>query len=401
MKLYAQHGFQPGKRIGQAHSDGLIDGVVYGAKDIDPNKLADVLNTQPDPFDRFFDPQYYACMIAAQPGARLGWLLGEGEKGYPYFRARRRADLERETNVRMDLETCLGFQASLPLTGLIAPNIVVRRALDSVEGSIAKNFIRQTAMISQSIAPNRPAYATLAISTPALSDRIELQNFLQEITEVDAPPAGFYLLLERPDQAISSSLTEQDVLSRWMLINHTLKVNGFKVINGYTDGLAPYIGATGADAVASGWFNTLKAFSLKKFEPAADQFARRPVARYTSKTLLKSVRYTELHDLRGAFPEVLNGLPSDAYYDPVEGSEPAEAIHETLQNWDALRSIIGCCCAATVNTSLSACHQALDHAADLYGRIAERGYTLRERSSNAHIEAVRYELEAFEELAEI
>jgi hypothetical protein len=239
------------------------------------------------------------------------------------------------------------------------------------------------------------------VSTPALADRIELQNFLQEVTEMEDPPSGFYLLLERPDQTVPPSLTEQDELSRWMLVVHTLKVNGFKVITGYTDGLAPYIGAAGADAAASGWFNTLKTFSLKKFEPIGASFARRPVMRYMSTALLKSIRSTELHDLRGPFPAVLNGLATDAYYDPDAGSEPAEPLHESLQNWDAVRAMVKSYGGKDISASLALCRQALDDAEDLYGEITAQGYTLRDRSSNAHIEAIRYELEAFEQLAEI
>jgi hypothetical protein len=401
MKLYAQHGFQPGKRIAQGLADGFIEGAIYGARDVAPDKLAELLSAQKKGSDRFFDPQYYACMVAAQPGARLGWLETEDDDGYPYFRARRRAELERESNVRADLEACLGFQSSFPLTGLIAPNVVIRRAFDSVEGSIAKNFIRHCAVAAKKVAPKLPVYATLAVSTPALADRIELQNFLQEVTEMEDPPSGFYLLLERPDQTVPPSLTEQDELSRWMLVVHTLKVNGFKVITGYTDGLAPYIGAAGADAAASGWFNTLKTFSLKKFEPIGASFARRPVMRYMSTALLKSIRSTELHDLRGPFPAVLNGLATDAYYDPDAGSEPAEPLHESLQNWDAVRAMVKSYGGKDISASLALCRQALDDAEDLYGEITAQGYTLRDRSSNAHIEAIRYELEAFEQLAEI
>jgi hypothetical protein len=128
---------------------------------------------------------------------------------------------------------------------------------------------------------------------------------------------------------------------------------------------------------------------------------RKAVPRYTSVSLLKSIRSTELHDLRDDFPEILNTLPSDNYYDPKEGSEPAEGWHESLQNWEALRTMISCCTAKDVRSSTKACHRALIGADDLYGRIADVGYTLRDRSSNAHIEAIRYELEAFSELAEI
>jgi hypothetical protein len=399
MKLYAQHGFQPGKRITQGLADGLIDGVIYSAKEVDPAKLPDLLNEQKPRTDRFLDPQYYACLLATQPGARLGWLLDDA--GYPYFEARRRVELERENVVRADLEACLSFQSSLPVTALIAPNIVIRRSFDSAEGVIAKDFIRNTAAVARQVAPKRQVYATLAVSTTALNDRVELQNFLQEITELEEPPTGFYLLLERPDQSIPITVTEPDVLSRWMLLNHTLKINGFRLINGYTDGFSPFLGAVGSDAVASGWFNTLKSFSLKKFEPATDQFARRPVARYTTRALLRSIRYTELHDLRRPFPEILNKLPSDAFYDAAEGSEPAETMHDALQNWDAIRLIIRDCVQGDVESSLSACHEALNDAQDLYGRISQRGLTLRDRSSDLHIKPLREELERFVKLAEI
>jgi hypothetical protein len=399
MKLYAQHGFQPGKRISQALTDRLIDGVVYSAKDLAPAELSQTLAAQTKNSDRFFDPQYYASVIAGQPGARLGWLFGD--EGYPYFHARRRPDLERETKVREDLEACLSFQAELPVTALIAPNILVRRALDSIEGGIAKQFIRNTATVAKRVAPGKPVYATLAVSAGALADRIELQTFLQEMTEIENPPDGFYLLIERPDQAVAPSLTEPDVLSRWMLVNHTLRVNGLKVMNGYTDLLAPYLGAAGATAVACGWWNTLKAFSMKKFEPAPDHIMRKPLPRYTSVSLLKSIRCTELHDLRDDLPGVLNNLGADRYFDRDEGSEPTESWQEALQNWEALRTMIARCSKSDASSSVAACKEALEGAEDLYARITDVGYTLRDRSSNAHIEAIGYELDAFSESAEI
>ena len=254
MEILAQHGFGNGQRIERGLNDGLIQGAIFGAKDITPSKLADFLATIAAEYPnstRLFDPQFYAAMIAAKPGARLGSLMGEDS--YTYFDTRRRRDLEREQQVIDDLESILQFQAGLPVTALIAPNIVIQRSFDSVEATVSKSFLRNAARIRNEVANGVPLYATLAVSSAALNDRIELQNFLQEITEIDEPPDGFYLLLEKPDTTIPATLTEPDVLSRWMLMNHTLKLNGFRVINGYTDVLAPYLGAAGADAVASGW----------------------------------------------------------------------------------------------------------------------------------------------------
>lgn len=400
MQLLAQHGFGNGEKIARALNEGLVDGAIFSAKDISPSKLASKLAEMEEDYPqsvRLFDPQFYAALIAAQPGARLGNL--DGDEAHSYFEARRRRELEREPQVQEDLNTVIAYQQALPVSAIIAPNIVIRRSFDSVEGTISKNFLRNTASVASELGESRPVYATLAISLPALADRIELQNFLQEITELDDPPTGFYLLLEKPDSGIAATLTEPDMLSRWMLVNHTLKTSGFRVINGYTDALSPYVGAAGADAVATGWYNTLKTFSLKKFEPVSE-FARRPVPRYLSRALLKSIRHTELHDLRNPFAEVLNDLSCDDYYDEDEGSAP-DSTGEALQNWEGIGAMNELVHSGDVEASLESCRNALDEAEELYVRIREYGLTMRDRSGAGHIEMIREELNAFEELAEL
>lgn len=399
MQILAQHGFGNGQRVEQGLAKGLITGAIFGAKDIVPAKLRAALDAMANDYpqsQRLFDPQFYASLIAAKPGARLGSLLGDDS--YPYFQARRRMDLERDQKVASDVESVLKFQVDLPVTALISPNIVIQRSFDSIEATISKNFLRNAATIKGELGDNRPIYATLAVSGAALHDRIELQNFLQEITEIENPPDGFYLLLERPDTQIPSALTEPDLLSRWMMVTHTLKVNGFEVIHGYTDALAPYFAAAGADAVASGWYNTLKTFSLKKFEPVSD-FARRPVPRYLSKALMKSIRCTELHDLRERF-SVMNDLPMDAAYDEEEGSTP-DSLSEALQNWEGLNSLSNLVEPGNVGASISKLRQSLSEAEALYIAITKYGLTMRDRSSDAHIHMIGEELTAFEELAEI
>lgn len=401
MQLYAQHGYGNGGKIEQGLDEGLIDGVIYGAKDIGPDKLAVTLAKLEEDHPqciRLFDPQFYASIIAAQAGARLGSLVGENS--YPYFEARRRRDLERDARVDKDIMNCLAYQSGLPVTAFISPNIVIRRSFDSIEGTISKTFLRNAVDAYEIEGDGRPLYVTLAISTAALADKIELQNFLQEITEIENPPTGFYLLLEKIDTSIPSSLTEPDVLSRWMLINHTLKLNGFEVINGYTDALSPYLAAAGADAVATGWYNTQKSFSLRKFEPVAD-FARRPVQRYMSVALLKSIRYTELNDLRDNFPAIMNGLSYDECYIPDEGSAPDSPTSEALQNWEGINSLNEWAVEGDVSASLARCRTALDEAEEIYVGIQEYGLTMRDRSSAAHIELIREELNEFEELAEL
>jgi hypothetical protein len=400
MQILAQHGSKTGERITRGLEASLIDGVIYGAKDISPGKLLERCKEQAVNYPasvRMFDPQYYASILAAEPGVRLGSL--DGDETYPYFSARRRRDLEQENRVVADLESCLAYQKTLPITTFIAPNIVIRRSLDSVEATIAKDFIRNAAQVHGRLQDPRPLFATLAISIDALRDRIELQNFLQEITELENPPKGFYLLVEHPDHDIPPTLEEPDVLSRWMMVNRVLSLSGYEIINGYSDVLAPYLGASGANAVASGWFNTLKVFSLKKFAPNSGM-ARQPVPRYTSARLLKSIRHTELELLRTEFPEVLNGRPTDSDYDEDEGSRPS-LQGEALQNWDCLRLLNQLVVPSDTEASLEAIEVALNEAEETYARIGALGLSLRERSNKEHLQLIREELAAFRELAEI
>ena len=400
MKIYAQHGFNSGNKILEGLRNQAIDGVIYGAKDIAPDllqaDLAQIAQMYPSS-TRLFDPHYYATLIASVSGARLGKLIGEGS--YSYFRAHIRRDLEQTKVINDDIRSCLEFQASLPLTAFISPNIVIRRSFDSIEGAIAKNFIRNAAEQAKEISPEMPVYATLAVSENALQDKNEMQAFLQEITELDDPPVGFYLLLEKPDGKLPDTLTDQDILSRWMLVNYALKINGFEVINGYTDLLAPYIAATGADAIGTGWFGTLKTFSLQRFLPS-DLKSKRPYSRYTSVGLLKSIRRTELDSLRQTFPDVLNKLPSDDYYS--DDGHPAGA-EEVLQNWEALRAMITYCTQEknNVREALHGCRLALNFATELYANINSIGIPLRQRSSDQHIDAIKDELVEFERLAEL
>ncbi len=401
MKLFAQHGSKGGTRIRDGLERGLLDGVIMSPRDVRYETLRNTLDEiagADGEAERLFDPQFYACFHAALAGSRLGQLI---EDDYTYFASRRRSALEREANVRADIRACLEFQADLNLTAFIAPNIVIRRSLDSREAVIAKSFVRNTAEVYEELGYDLPIYATLAISVPALLNRQELHAVLSDLTALDVPPRGFYLLIENPERDIPPWLIEPEALASWLLINHSLKINGFEVINGYSDLLSPFLGITGADAGAGGWWNTLKTFSLSRFEPAAGG-GRFPIARYTSCALLKSIRYTELDALREEVPEVVNDLPTDDLYDPDGGSKPDEYANEALQNWEAIKQLNEQLIAEDdLEASLDACRSALDAAEQYYVAAAEAGVALRDRSNAQHIDAIRDGLASFERQAEI
>lgn len=401
MKLYAQQGHGTGSgendRIIAGLQSGFIDGIIISPKDYSHDRAVDELNQIATEFpeaDRLFDPQWYASILAHDPESRLGKLVTDD---YEYFASRRRFQLESERQVLEDLNRCLSFQATLPVSYLIAPGIVIRERFNSVEAVIAKNFVRNAHAIWEKVGDDRPLLATLAVDAEALQDRHALEEFISEITLLDQPPHGFYLLVHNTTSEISPELIDPRTLAGWMMLNHALALNGFTVVNGYSDMLTPFLGAAGGSAGATGWYNTQKVFSLDRFSPPTPG-GRRPTLRYLSIALLNSIRFDELARLRDTFPEIINGLSCDPYYDPEEGSLPDGQMQEVLQTWEAIK---------TINLKLdgrspAACLTLIDAARELYDRInLSPGMRLMGRSNGDHIDSLRSSIQLFAELAEI
>lgn len=401
MKLYAQQGYGTGSgesdRIVAGLTAGHIQGAIISPKDFSLDRTTELLNHMLGNFpeaDRLFDPQCYASVLAHDPDSRMGKLVS-GD--YNYFEARRRSQLESESSVRADLKSCLEFQVGLPVSAVIAPGIVIRQRFNSVEAVIAKTFIRNAKEVWQSIGDGRPLYVTLAMDADALQDRHELEEFLSDITVLDSPPDGFYLLVNNPTSGIAPELVDPRTLAGWMLMNHSLSLNGFDVINGYSDILTPFLAAAGGSAGATGWFNTQKVFSLDRFAPPTPG-GRRPVLRYLSKALLNSIRFDELERLRGRFPDVLNGLGTDALYPLNEGSMPIGQMAEVMQTWDVISSFSP----GASEPTLTECREWITAAGVLYERInLSPGMRLMGRSNGDHLESLRGGLRLFAELAEI
>jgi hypothetical protein len=393
MRLLAQHGFGEGDKINEGLRDGSISGVVYGAKDITPDRLRerirDIHESWPEA-SLLFDPQFYVAMLGSNPNVRLGNL----EK-YSYFSTIRRGQLEGSNTIEEQIRNVLQFEANLPLTAIVTPNIVVSRSFDSVEAVIAKNFVRLARRGYAALNDPRPLYATLAMSREALTDKGELQAFLNDITLLDEKPDGFYLLIAGSSSEARAEFLNSDVLAAWMLLNYSLKVNGYHVINGYSDLMSPILGAVGGDFACTGWFNTLRSFSLERFAPTSTG-GRQPIQRYLSTRLLNRITFIELNALRRAFPGIVNGLGRDALYDQPE----PERNQEVLQSWEALAAILAKTSNRDVAENLAACGAALDDAEDLYAHIAMSGYPLDAKSSNQHLEPLRGAIELFKRLAE-
>lgn len=393
MKLFAQHGYGEGEKVNNGLKDGLISGVIFGAKDINPDRLETRLNEIKKEFPdagRLFDSQYFVSLIGNDPNIKLGKL-----DEYSFFKARRRSQLEANNLVAEEIRKVLEFQVALPVTHIIAPNILISRSFDSVEAVISKSFIRQTRKIFDEFKVKQPVFTTLAISREALIDTAELESFLNDITLLDSPPDGFYLLIAARDVEARYDIFNADVIAAWMLLNYSLKINGFKVINGYSDILSPFLGAVGGDIGCTGWWSNLRFFSLDRFAPEATG-GRLPVQRYLSAKLLNRITFYELNALRRFVPQIVNGLAKDKAYE----NEPERTV-EILQTWEALSSMLESMADSNdVSKNLNKCADAIKLAEQLYSEIKFR-YRLDPKSDDNHLEPLREGINLFKKTAEI
>ena len=179
-----------------------------------------------------------------------------------------------------------------------------------------------------------------------------------------------------------------------MMLNLSLSVNGFKVVNGYSDILTPFLGAAGGTAGATGWWSNIRMFSIDRFFPSVG--GRLPIIRYLSKALLNRIMFSEKDAVSRFVDSVINKLPHDTDYDP----EP-ERQKEVLQSWEALKSLNEELVTEDITESLKNCMQSVLFAKQIYNEIASYGIVLDQKSRDEHIVALSDGLRQFKERAEL
>jgi hypothetical protein len=398
MKLYAQQGAMEGDKVKSGLRNKLIDGVILSPRDVRMDNMETKISEYraiDAKMELYFDPQLYAAFSPAGEGNKLGYLLEDYSE---YFKPYRRTQLTKESSIVDLLTRSINFQKGLKeLSAIISPNIIIPRSLDSIETVISMNFIRLAKELSTQLSIKKPLYVTLAISREALFKETEIIEFVNELTALDAPPDGFYLLIGARSQEARSEIFNADVISIWMYLNYALSLNGFTVINGYSDLMSPFLSAAQGSGAATGWWSNLRNFSIERFEPAIGK-GRLPIPRYLSCALLSRITFSEL-DLLRTMPEILNGLPTDSDY-PV-GGEPIRN-KEILQSWESLKKLIAEVDASTIGpaAAVERCKSMIEKATILYERITVR-YDLDQKSNEDHLPALQEGIGLFKKLAEL
>jgi hypothetical protein len=251
-------------------------------------------------------------------------------------------------------------------------------------------------------ADGRPVYATIALDRRALLNPAEFKSFLNDLTALENPPDGFYILVggglinERSD-VVHSEIVDANVIGGWMLLNHVLAQNGFRVINGCADLLMPFLGVAGGDAGATGWWSNLRVFSMGRYVKPEGPGGQLPTVRYVSKLLFNRIRLNELRVYAEILPGVLNGLPLDAKY---TGGTPTRT-DEAVQTWEAISSLNTGLVAGDIAQGLARLDDCVTQARAAYACLQSRGLSEGIEAVSEYLTQLANAVQTFRRLAEL
>ncbi len=397
MRLLAQNGHQPGEKVKRGVEEGIIGGVILSPRYLGPDRaserVAEVREVNREA-EVLLDPEYYATRQIGTPNNQLGYL-----KDWIYFRARPRRDLVRGQVVEDTLREVYQAVSGLDLSAHISPNIYIPQSFDSMEAGIALNFVAGAKPAFG--AGGKPVYATLAIDRRALLSPGDFRSFLNDLTGLETPPDGFYVLVggglidERSD-LVHSEVVDAKVIAGWMLLNFALAQNGFEVTNGCADLLAPFLTAAGGSGTATGWWSNLRLFSMGRYIKPEGGGGQLPVVRYVSKLLMNRIRNDELRAYARIVPGVLNGLAHDADYAKVP-----DRTSEALQTWEAISSLNGEVRDGLIEAKLERLNHRIEQAKEAYATVQRRGISEGIETVTEYLGQLSGAIENFKRLAEL
>lgn len=397
MKLYAQDGHQRSDKVLKGLEAKVIDGVILSARCNRPDKISSVISDIRETNQKaeiMIDPEYYAACQLGNPNSQLRYL-----EDWEYFVSyNKREMIVKEGTVGTILKNSYEVLKDQNVTSFIAPNIYIPESFNSAEAGIALNFISKTKQYFEKT--RKPVYATLALHQKALARKPnDFKSFLNDITALDIKLDGFYILvggglLDERSEFIHSEIIDRDVIASWMLINYALSLQGFKVINGYSDILSPFLGAVGGTAGASGWWSNLRVFSIGRYIKSEKEGGRQPNIRYLSKELLNRITVDERKRFVDAAPDV---LAVDHNFDAGLPDRTTEAI----QNWEALSSLNADFTQASVADNLKALEGAITTAKEKYAELASHGFSDGKELVDEYLGKLQGGIEDFRKYAEI
>lgn len=393
MKLYVQHGYAKSDKIDRALEHGAVEGVILGPTNEKPESLRacverfSLLTPRPD---ILIDPQLYVSLLSNPREGSLPLYDAYYESNLTIrdFTPKRIAQL---------VKNVIDFQNSLPVTRIISPTII----LDSFTNRSAQiaQFLAQSSMDYHSgLRGAPPLLLSFVFSETALASQSQVNEFLDTVTLFEA--AGFYLVVAR-DTGQYHQILPWERMASWLLILYSLgRRNRFEVVCGYTDFLGLPAAAAGASAAATGWFNSLRQFGVKRFLPSAG--GRPPKDRYSSGPLLNSIFLQELDNCYDV--DLLGDVLSDTRYDrslskgrPSSHDWPPDV--STLHHWATLKKLIKSIVGKNTKARVEELQSLIVEAELLYGRLNKKGVQFDPGTGSSHLREWSQAITTFRGLA--
>jgi hypothetical protein len=382
--LLAQVGYGRGKKVHDGLNEGLIDGAILSPKDETRDRLEDCvteLRQQHPKAIIMMDPQFYVTTLSVPRAGRL--------PDYEYYKDN--AGLSRTQfsprQIEGYVEACLDYQQQ-SLQGvsyIVSPNILFDDFRDSWS-QIALNMAEGAVEHHDTMDDPPPLLVSIVLSEVALRNTTALAEFLDAVSSLEVD--GFYVLVHRNSSSYELAMEPGAMRNLMYLVYVLARLNDYEVYVGYSDWIGAFLHAAGATGTATGWHQSLRQFTMARFEPA--EGGRRPRKRYSSAPLLSApLIQPELEDIfrAGGIGNVLTGSDHDAI---LRGGPAAGALRWTdpiscLAHWAAMDHVIDAVSTGRIAGRLDAAIQLIDRAETLYNRLRGRGVNFEPNTGPGHL----------------
>lgn len=396
--LLAQAGYGRGDKIHTALDKDLAGGVILSPKDERRERLEECVSDLRDKHaDAWImvDPQFYATTVSVPRDGRL--------PEYDYYADH--APLSRTQfsprQIAGYVQACLNYQNSLPgLSYILSPSVLFDDFRDSWS-QIALNMAEASIDHHDSLADAPPLLVTVVTSELSLRNATGLGEFLDALSGLEVD--GFYLLVNRSSSGYQAAMDTRAMENLMYFVHVLAQLNDYRVVVGYSDWLGFLLHAAGASATATGWHQSLRQFSMARFEPAGS--GRRPRKRYSSTPLLSNpLIVPELEDINRV--GLLNNVLSGSSYDAILRTGPAAGEARwtddisCLAHWAAVgRAIAQIEAQRRPAAKLNAALDLIDGAVTLYDRLLNRGVNFDPKTGPDHLTSWRESVLAFRHAA--
>lgn len=397
MYIFGQHGYGKTDKIEKGLETGDLGGVIFSPKNEKPDNLTSYIRQIAEQFEDLnptlmVDPQFY---LATQQDVKDGFL-----PEYGYYQPRLNySSFVRPRDVQGYVKKVIEFQLPLRVNRIVSPTVCFKDFNDRWS-HVSLQMAEESASALLDASDDRPLLVSIVIGERALLDRQSLDEFLDIITVMEV--GGFYVILDIDDTQYPG-LNDPEVLASFMYLVYVLSVvRGLEVISGYSDLVGLLLHATGIHATGTGWFNTLRQFSMGRFQPSTG--GRRAVPRYTSMPLLNSIKVIpELQQIKEAdlLGEVLTGTRYDGV---LHRSSDIGAIWNDqtswAHHWQALSISAGSIGqSGTVEQNLRNLLSLVDEASVLYDNLVTNGISFEASTGPRALESWKQAIASFKKRA--